>query len=412
MEMTELINKIIKEVNLAEYCNNFYGANFNLNSERPYSNCIFHKENTPSLQYNKDSNTIKCWAKCYCDKIDAQYLESPLNIFVTVGLKEGLETNGKDFIEILKIICENTNIPFDVNTKKINPEIQKLREYKTNLAVFYHDNLKDEKNANHLVHAYLRNDRGILPQTIADFKLGLTSENEAKYGREFMSNRLSIPIFSDDGSYIIAITGRRLVGSNNEMKYKHDETDAIWKKGETLYGYAHAKAHAKAKKHLFVVEGFFDVISLYQTGIKNVVAVMGSTVTPKQMEKIKSLAPNVTFILDQDETGMKSFIPTLELALRIGLNVKVITSLAFKGKDSNDLCINLKWNETDISTFLRSHSKDAIQYILSDVYDKYDERILQARYEALKFSNSVLNLISDPIKRDNYESYMKDRLKL
>lgn len=412
MTIKELINKILLEVNLAEYCNNHYGANFNLNAERPFSNCIFHKESTPSLQYNRDSNTIKCWAKCYSDKIDAEFLESPINIFAVVGIKEGLETKGQDFMEILKIICGNTGIPLDIEGRKVDPKIQELKEYKTNLAMFYHDNLKDDKNSNHLIHAYLRNDRGIKPQTIADFKLGLTSENEAKYGRNFMSNRLSIPIFSDDGSYIVAISGRQLTGSSNEPKYKHDETDAIWKKGEMLYGYAHAKAYAKSKRHVYVVEGFFDMISLYQAGIKNVVAVMSNNVTVKQMEKIKSLAPNVTFILDQDEAGMKAFTPTLELALRNGLNVKVVTNLAFKGKDANDLCINLDWNESAISSFLYANSKDAIQYILSDVYDKYDERILQARYEALRFSNSVLELISDPIKRRNYQSYMDSRLGL
>lgn len=414
--MEKLINKILKEVNLAEYCTKHYGAKFVNNK----SLCIFHKEDKPSLHYYSDSNTLYCFAGCYHDVIRKVKAPKPgstevsmnLNIFNVVGLKEGLSCNGQEFLEIVKIICENEGIPFNIAKRTVDPKIQKLLDYKTNLAKEYINNLKSKENEHHMVHAYLRNDRGLTPQTIADFFLGLTHSNESKYGRPYMSNRLAIPILSDSGANVIAISGRHLVGADNGPKYKHDETDEVWKRGEVLYGYSHAAKHAKAKNHLYIVEGFFDMISMYQAGIKNVVATMSNRITEKQIEKIKTLTNNVTFILDQDEAGVDVFTSTLELSLRKGLSVKVVESLGFKGKDMNDLCISLKWNESDIKAFLQANTKDAVQSLLSKIYDRYDATVMAAKYEALRFSNTVLSLIQDPLKRSIYEDYSSKRLNI
>ena len=414
--MEALINKILKEINLAEYCTKHYGAKF-INNK---SLCIFHKEDKPSLHYYRDTNTVYCFAGCYHGIINKVKTPRPgetevsmnLNIFNVVGLKEGLSCSGQEFLKIVEIICKNEGIPFNLTKRAIDPKIQKILDYKTNLAKSYIENLKSKENEHHMVHTYLRNDRGLTPQTIADFFLGLTSPNESKYGRAYMSNRLAIPILSDNGSSVIAISGRHLVGSDNGPKYKHDESDEVWKRGEVVYGYSHAAKYAKQKDHIYIVEGFFDMISMYQAGIKNVVATMSNRITEKQIEKIKTLTNNVTFILDQDEAGVDVFTSTLELSLRKGLNVKVIESLGFKGKDMNDLCISMKWNEEDIKQFLLRNTKDAVQSLLSKIYDRYDERVMTAKYETLRFSNTVLDLIQDPLKKSIYEDYSRKRLNL
>lgn len=414
MTLKELINKIVTEINLAEFCNIHYGANFNLGIEKPKTLCIFHKENTPSFQYDKSTNTVKCWVRCYSDQVGIDNIEKPLNIFSVVGLKEGLECKGQDFINILKFICKKCNIVYDFKTEKVNEKVNELLQMKSNLAMNYCKNLKSdlEKKNPHMVHSYLRDNRGIKAQTIADFYLGLTSENEAKYGKVHMSNRLSIPIFNDEGNGVIAISARQLVGSDSSLKYVHDECDEIWQRGNVLYGYSHAKKHIKALNHCYVVEGYFDMISLYQAGIKNVVAIMSNIITEAQVDKIKGLTNNATFLLDQDEAGSKGFKSSLEMVIRKGINAKVIPSLKFKGKDANDLCISLDWDEIKIKNFLTSCSKDAIQYILSDVFDTFDSQMMIIRDHALRVSNTMLNLISDPIKKQNYEYYIKTRLGL
>lgn len=415
--MKNLINKILKEVNLAKFCEKHYGASFGKDNK---SLCIFHSEKTPSLHYYADSNSILCFSKCYMDELykvkkpkEGQMELSPaLNIFHVVGLKEGFSCDGQGFVSILKFICESEGIDFDFKTKKVDPKKQQLLEFKTNLAMSYVTNLKSKKNETHMVQAYLMNDRGLLPQTIADFFLGLTNENESKLGRPYMSNRLSIPILNDEGNGVLAISARHLIGSDGGMKYVHDSNDEIWERGNVLYGYSHAKKYAKALNHLYVVEGYFDMISLYQAGVKNVVAIMSNIITEAQIDKILTLTKNVTMILDQDTSGVDGFKSRFEIMLRKGLNVKVIPNLKFKGKDANDLCIELKWNEMAIKSFLTSCSKNGVQFMLEETLEKYDETILKARYEALTVTNAVLGLIQDPIQKINYESYLNGRLGL
>lgn len=414
MTLKELMTKILTDVNLAEFCNIHYGANFNLNLEKPKTLCIFHKENTPSFQYDRNTNTVKCWARCYSDQVGAENIEKPLNIFSVVGLKEGLECKGQDFVKILKFICEKCDIKYNFKSEKVNKKAQELLQIKTNLAMSYCKNLKNdlEKKNPHMIHSYLRDTRGLKAQTIADFYLGLTGENEAKYGKVYMSNRLSIPIFNDEGNGVIAISARQLIGSDSGLKYVHDECDEIWQRGNVLYGYSHAKKHIKALNHCYVVEGYFDMISLYQAGIKNVVAIMSNIITEAQLDKIRALTNNVTFILDQDEAGEKGFKSTIETVIKKGINAKVIPSLKFRGKDANDLCISLNWDELKIKSFLTSCSKDAIQYILSDVFDTFDSQMMIIRDHTLRVSNAMLDLINDPIKKQNYEYYIKTRLGL
>lgn len=411
MEFEKLIEYLQKNINLADFCTKHYGAKF-INSK---SLCIFHDEKTPSFHYHAETNTVCCYAKCYMKEINkiknikvTNDTSFKLNIFNVVALKEGLVCHGEDFIKIIKIICEKEKVEYNFKTKKVNTVNRKLYEEKSNLAKRYIDNLKNNKN--HMIHTYLINDREIKPQIIADFFLGLTFNNESVHGKRYMSERLSIPILNDDGSEVLAISVRQLSGSDKEPKYLHDETDEIWQKGNVLYGYAHAKKYIKETNHVYIVEGFFDMISLYQAGIKNSLAIMSNIITIEQIAKIKKITNNVTFILDQDEAGIKGFSYVFEKLLKHGLNVRVIPNLKFKGKDANDLCKKLKWDEVEIKNFLTSCSKDAIHYVLSDIYDAYDSTIMNARDQALRASLHLLSLITDDVKKQNYKHYIDNRL--
>lgn len=414
--MNDLIQQLLK-INLAQFLEKHYGAEFNKNNK---SNCIFHSERTPSLHYYADSNSVTCFGRCYEEllhkvkkpKQGSNEYSPALNIFHVVGLKEGLSCDGQDFIEVIKIICEKEGIPFNYKAKKVDERSKQLIETKTKLALHYVNNLKSKQNETHMVHAYLINDRGLKPQTIADFHLGLTDYNESRLGRSHTSNRLSIPILNDAGDGVIAISCRHLVGNDGGRKYSHDANDEVWERGDVLYGYSHAKEFAKKQNHIYVVEGYFDMISLYQAGVKNTVAIMSATITENQIKKIKTLTNNVTFILDQDESGIDCFKNRFEMMARMGLNIKVIPNLKFKGKDANDLCIALKWDEMAIRSFLTSCSKGGIQFMLEDTLTTFEETVLRARYQALTVTNAVLGLIQDPIQRKNYESQLNRRLML
>lgn len=392
----------LKEINLKDFAETHYGASFKQEGNLFYSNCCLpgHSEKTPSLTYYPDTNTLTCFG---CEEIRGG------DIITFVGIMEKLETNGEEFIKIIKIICSKENIHFPVNNKPVDPEIEKILEHKTRCSILYRDNLWKDKNS--YAFNYLL-ERGLTEQTIRVFNLGLTSEHESRYGRPGISNRISIPIPNSKGDRVIATSFRQLSGSENERKYIHDSNDKVFQKREVFYGYSHAIEHIKKLKHVYIVEGYFDMISLYQAGMKNTLACMSNRMTEEQINILSKITKNVIIILDQDIAGDKGFKETLPIMLNAGLNVRVVPSLKFMGKDANDLCIKMNWDNSSIQAFLNTNAKDAIQYLLSGVLDTYDDKVMQLRYVALSSTSSLLNCIQDPIKRKNYELYINGRLNI
>ena len=396
-------------INLADFCNRHYNANFDLSLTSPSSRCIFHDDTNPSMMYNKNNNTIICWTSCYSDYFDIGQ-HKPINIFKVVAIKNGLDfRDKKDFVQILKDICSMEGIPYTSNNY-ITAEQYKLMEYKTNIARRYIEQIRSKDNANHMVHAYLINDRGLTKQTISDFYLGLTSNNEAKYGFSQMSNRVSIPIMSDDGKYVIDITGRQLFENEAEPKYKHGKTDLIWKKTNVLYAYSHAKEYCRESKFTYVVEGFFDVMSMHQIGLKNTVSMMSNMITKEQAEKLSTLSKTVVFILDQDGPGINAFLSNMKICMSVGLNVKVIPYLEFMGKDMNDVCIKMQWDKDKIKKFLENKTQDGLYFCLNEIYKAYDIKALELKKTALDSAMKIINSIQNENEKKIYKKELYKRI--
>lgn len=398
--MSDAIKQIIEqveEINLKEFIEKHYNAKF-VNNQ---CCCILddHNDKTPSFTYHPDSNRVTCFG---CKELEGA------NIINVVAAKEKIEPRGEGFIRILKDICNKEGIKFPENNKPLNQNAAQLIKHKTNCAVLYRDNLWNNKNSygfNYLI------DRGLTEQTIRTFSLGLTSENESRYGKGGISNRISIPILNSKGDGVIATSFRRLVGSESERKYLHDATDEVFNKKEVFYGYSHAIKDIREKKHVYIVEGYFDMISLYQSGMKNTLACMSNQMTIEQVTLLSKIAPNVTIILDQDSAGDKGYRNMLPEMLKLGLNVRVISNLGFMGKDANELCNKLEWDSNKIQAFINSKATDGVQFMLSSILDIYDDKMIQLRYNALSASDSVLRCVVDPIKKRNYEDFINRRLR-
>lgn len=395
--------KMIKDLNLMDFASRHYGAEFTPSGNLFHSRCCLpgHKhDNSPSLFYYPDTNTLTCFG---CEDIKGG------DIFTFVSVMEDIPTEKDGFIEIIKLILQKEGINVPLDSKPVDPKILQLKEFKTNCATAYKKALWSDKNS--FAFQYLL-DRGLTEQTINNFHLGVTSENEARYGRAGISNRIVIPILDSTGKAVIACSFRQLFGSDSEAKYIHDKNDEVFNKSIVFYGYSHAIETIKKTKHVYIVEGYFDMMSLYQAGIKNVVACMSNRMTQDQINLLANVAKSITIILDQDSAGMKGFRETLPMMIHAGLNVRVVPSLMYMGKDANDLCNKMGWDESSIKGFLANNDKDAIQYMLSGVLDKYDDVVLQAREVTLKTCQDLINCIGDPTKSRNYEMYLNKRLNM
>lgn len=392
MNSSEMI-EYIKQIDAVDYIQRNYPECGNFTTGEPrMCNCflpghLHTGKNTPSLAVYND-NTITCFSCGSTKRSDIINLEAIMN---------GLGTTGDDFLDVLDIIAHKEGIDFDRDKNEDSKATSILKDKKKSLVKIYEDYLWNNKNS--LCFKYLKDQRQLTEQTIADFHLGLTPKDEYKRRNDMsnISDKLVIPIISDNGKYISALSYRTL--NNDTPKYKNEKNDLIFSKRSTLYGLAHARDSIRKSNHMFIVEGYFDTISLYQAGIKNVIAVMSNTITEEQADKISKICKNVTIIMDQDVAGLKQKIANINLLLSRDINVRIISNLDFIGKDIADLCIALKWDKRNIEIFLSKHSKDAYSELLNPVLDSFDESVLLLQEKSLRFAMSVINNIKDETKK-------------
>ncbi|MFO7830337.1 MAG: toprim domain-containing protein, partial [Bacteroidales bacterium] len=196
-------------------------------------------------------------------------------------------------------------------------------------------------------------------------KAGLTIvKDQDRYDR--FRGRVMFPIHSLSGN-VIGFGGRILKKDVKAAKYLNSPESDIYHKSRVLYGMYQAKKAITQKDHCFLVEGYTDVISMHQSGIENVVASSGTSLTVEQIRLIKRFTPNVTIIYDGDEAGIKASIRGIDLILEQGLNVKVLLlpqgedpdSFA-KARSSSEFLAFINENEEDFITFkTKLLSKDA-----------------------------------------------------
>lgn len=153
---------------------------------------------------------------------------------------------------------------------------------------------------------------------------GLSIFNENKnsvYDR--FRNRVMFPIHSVSGR-VIAFGGRILKTEPNSPKYVNSPESEIYHKSNILYGLYFAKKAIRDLDNCFLVEGYTDVVSLHQSGIENVVASSGTSLTTEQIKLISRFTKNVTILYDGDPAGIKASLRGIDMILEEGLNVKVV----------------------------------------------------------------------------------------
>lgn len=197
-------------------------------------------------------------------------------------------------------------------------------------------------------------------------KTGLTLENENGQLSDRFRGRVMFPVHSLSGK-VVAFGGRILKKDDKMAKYVNSPESEIYHKSNELYGIYFAKQAIVRQDRCFLVEGYTDVISMHQSGIENVVASSGTSLTPGQIRLIHRFTENVTVIYDGDAAGIKASIRGIDLLLEEGLNIKVL--LLPDGDDPDSFA--RKHNATDFIEFVEKNSADFIRFktnlLLKDV---------------------------------------------
>lgn len=153
-------------------------------------------------------------------------------------------------------------------------------------------------------------------------KVGLTKvDGERKIDR--FRGRVMFPILSHTGR-VFGFGGRILNKDTKTAKYLNSPESIIYYKSKILYGIFHAKGYIAKADECFLVEGYTDVISLYQADVKNVVSSSGTALTVDQILLIKRFTKNITLLYDGDPAGIKASLRGIDLILEQGMNVRVV----------------------------------------------------------------------------------------
>ncbi len=363
-------------------------------------NCPFHQEKTPSFVVNPNKNIFKCFG-CGVGGDSVTFI---------------MEHEKFSFPEALRYLANKYHI--EIEETQTSTEDKQAQDDKESLLIvlnyaakFYQHQLTETEDGKSIGLSYFK-ERGFLEDTIQAFQLGYALDSydsllkdalkngynkelllktglikeKADKAYDFFRDRVMFPIHNVSGK-VIAFGGRILKKSENQPKYINTAETELYHKSQILYGISQAKAEIRKQDVCYLVEGYTDVISLYQAGIKNVVASSGTALTKEQVLLVKRFTENIVILYDGDAAGVKAALRGLDIVLEQGLNVKLVL---------------LPDNE-DPDSFVKNRGVDA-------TLDFIEKR--QQDFILFKATHGIKEINNDPIKktaviRDIVESIAK-----
>ncbi len=382
--------------------------------------CPFHEEKSPSFSVSPNKGIYKCFG---CGKAgdSIQFI---------------MDLEGLSFPEAIKQLAEKYGI--EIEEDQLLPEDQvKYNERESlfiilNFAADYFKNLLHEHEEGKSIGLSYFKERGFSKNTIEEFDLGysldqwdglLKAAKAAGHSEELLDkagliikkeektydrfrNRVIFPIHSIAGKPI-AFGARILINDKKQPKYINSPETEVYHKSDVLYGIAQAKQHIRNHENCYLVEGYTDVISLHQSGVKNVVASSGTSLTIGQIKLIGRYSQNITVLFDGDSAGIKASLRGIDLILEGGLNVKVVL---FPGGEDPD-SYSQKMGDEAFKSYLEENSKDFIRF-------KSDLLLQETKKDPIRKAETIQDIvrsiakIPDPVKRAIYIKECSDMLEI
>jgi len=306
--------------------------------------CPFHSEKTPSFVVSPERQIWHCFGGCNKGGDVYQFL---------------MEYEKVDFPEALRILAKKAGIELVSQSFSSGETSKKERLYQINsLAKEYYHYVLTKHVAGKKAASYLKK-RGIDPKVIETFKLGFSPESgkalvkylidKKHFSKEemleagvayqrgadvldFFRGRLMFPLI-DHRDNVVGFAGRILDNSDSTSKYINTRETPVYHKGEHVFGLNITKEAIRREAQAIIVEGEFDVLSCFQNGVANVIAVKGTALTDSQVNLLSRFTQKITFCFDADKAGQEAIKRSLGVVEKKGLSPTVIEIPDMKDPD-------------------------------------------------------------------------------
>ena len=380
--------------------------------------CPFHSEKTPSFSVNPDKQIFHCFG-CSAGGNALSFV---------------MKYHGISFPEAAKMLARRYNIV--IETQKMTPQQRRAvhtREtlFRLNKKVMqvYARNLNDPSKGDG-ARQYLER-RGTSKQIIEQFALGyapdawdavvnvlrkekvvkgvavnsgLVLEKKQKNGfYDRFRNRLMFPIF-DINMQVAGFGGR--VMDDGMPKYMNSPETPVYSKSRILYGLHAAKQACRRQDQVFIVEGYFDFLSLYQHGIENSVASLGTALTREHVRILKGYATTMILVFDSDEAGIKAAKRSIDIFVQEGIDTRI---LVLPGNNDPDSYVMAHGRDAFLE--LAKTAKTVMQFLLQLALDTYGTTV-EGRIKILDEMKQHLAMIKDYAVRSIYVRQLAETLNI
>jgi len=382
--------------------------------------CPFHDEKTPSFHVTPDLGIYKCFG---CGESG--------DVFNFV-----MEMEGVGFMEALRSLADRYGVSLPEKEAEEFDEEHNLREgiyHALKYAgVFFYRHLMETKEAER-AREYLK-ERGYDRKIIQKYGLGYAPSDGEKLYRAALDSglneeylleaglikpskrgdgyydafrgRLMFPIFNPSGK-AIGYAGR-VLGNEKTAKYINSPQTKVYNKSKVLYGINFAKNEIRKTDEVILVEGYTDVISLQQYGIDNVAASSGTSLTPDQMKLLHRYGDTITMIYDSDSAGQRAMKRGINIALREGMDVKLLELP--EGEDPDSFV-----RQFGKESFLEMKCEESEGFLDYLIHKAKEEGKWEDPAEKKKVISKILESIAhmpDPVSRETFVQHLNSKAKV
>ncbi|MCY3801027.1 MAG: DNA primase [Chloroflexi bacterium] len=392
--------------------------------------CPFHSEKTPSFFVFPDTNTFKCFG---CGEGG--------DVFTFV-----MKTEGMEFPEALRQLADEAGVELPARRESGASEIKEIVQANVAATSYFREVLLDQPVGNkardyverrglsdtvmekfqvgyapagwdnctaHLLQV------GISPDTL--LKAGLSKQGDYALYDSFR-DRLIFPIWNGRGD-IVGFGGRTL--GDDPAKYLNTARTAAFDKSAVLYGLNHARAAIRSRKTAVVVEGYMDAVTAHQFGFNNVVAAMGTSVTPAQLGLLRSSAERLIMCLDADAAGAAATRRGLEMMSAEDANEQTMAIeglVQHQSRFQTDVLVATLPAGTDPDDIIRRDRSDwkralsqaapLAEHLFRSATDELDLSTLKGRSQALETLAPIIRRIDDPAVQSLYVNRLSRLLRI